>query len=88
MLIRKSATLFIGVKLGLTAVCLIVLVSYHHFTLLNRVRVRHLLYSIFSIYVVLIGYELAIWPGDGIPLILIPGDQGPGVTAMDIISVR
>jgi len=88
MLIQKSAALFIGVKLGLTAVCLIVLVSYHHLTLLNRVRVRHLLYSVFSIYVVLIGYELAIWPGQGIPLILIPDDQGSNTMTMDVISVR
>lgn len=87
-LIHKSATLFIGVKLGLTAVCLIVLVGYQHFTFLNRIRVRYLLYSVFSIYVGLIGYELAIWPGHGIPLILIPSDQVPSLTATGLVAVR
>ena len=74
-LIHKSALLFIGVKLGLTAVCLIILVSYHHFTMLNRIRVRYVIYSIFCMYAVLIGYELAIWPGHGIPFILIPTEE-------------
>jgi small basic protein len=87
-LIHKSAILFIEVKLGLTAVCLIILVSYNHFTLLKRIRVRYVLYSVFSIYVGVIGYELAIWPGHGVPLILIPGDQGQNVTATGFISIR
>jgi small basic protein len=87
MLIRKSATLFIGVKLGLTAICLVILVSHHHVTLLNRIRVRHLIYSVFSIYVVLIGYELSIWPGHGVPMILIPGDLGPGFTASGLFGM-
>jgi hypothetical protein len=88
ILIHKSAALFMGVKLGLTAVCLIILVSHHHFTLLNRIRVRYLLYSVFSIYVGLIGYELAIWPGDGVPFIFIPGDQAPNIVTTAFISVR
>lgn len=87
-LIHKSVALFMGIKLGLTAVCLIILVSHHHFTLLNRIRVRYLLYTVFSIYVGLIGYELAIWPGPGVPLILIPSAQGPNVTTTGFISFR
>ncbi len=78
-LIHKSALLFMGVKLGLTAACLIILVSYHHLTLLNRIRVRYVLYMVFGIYVGLIGYELAIWPGHGIPFILLPSDQIPSL---------
>jgi len=85
-LIHKSATLFIGVKLGLTAICLVVLVSHHNATLLNRIRVRYLLYSVFSFYVVLIGYELAIWPGHGIPLILIPSDLGPSFITSGVFA--
>lgn len=77
-LIRKSETLFMAVKLGLTAVCMVILVSYHHFTLLNRIRVRHVIYSIFGMYMGLIGYELAIWPGSGVPFILIPVEAGQG----------
>lgn len=85
-LINKSATLFMEVKLGLTAVCLIVLVSYNHFTVLKRIRVRYVLYTIFTFYVGLIGYELTIWPGHGIPLFLIPSDIGPHYTATELIS--
>ena len=88
ILIHKSATMFMWVKLSLTAVCLIILVGYQHFTILNRIRVRYLLYSVFSIYVGLIGYELAIWPGHGIPLILIPSDQVPSFTATGLVAVR
>ena len=85
-LINKSATLFMGVKLGLTAICLIVLVSYHHFTVLNRIQVRHVLYTVFTIYVGLISYELAIWPGQGIPFILIPSDIGPHFSTSALAS--
>ena len=88
MLIKKSAPLFMGVKLGVTAICLIILVSHHHFTLLKRFRVKYMLYSVFSIYIGLIGYELAIWPGNGIPFIFIPSDQGPNVITTAFISVR
>jgi hypothetical protein len=87
-LIHKSVVLFIWVKLGLTAVCLIILVSYHHFTLLKRIRVRYLLYSVFSLYIGLIGYELAIWPGHGVPLVLIPSDQVSNFTAAKVVSIR
>jgi len=86
LLIHKSALLFIAVKLSLTAVCLIVLVSYHHFTMLNRIRVRYVIYSIFSMYVVLIGYELAIWPGHGIPFILIPTEEDQSFIASVLFS--
>lgn len=79
-LIHKSATLFMAVKLGLTGVCLVILVSYHHCTLFNRIRVRHVIYSVFGLYVGLIGYELAIWPGAGIPFVLIPMAQGHKAT--------
>jgi hypothetical protein len=86
-LIRKSATLFIAVKLGLTAVCMIILVSYHHFTLLNRIRIRHVIYSIFGMYMGLIGYELAIWPGTGVPFLLIPTDESNGTFISALFSL-
>ncbi len=72
ILIREGEGLFMTVKLALTAVCLIILVSYHHITLFNLIRIRHVIYSIFAMYAGLIGYELAIWPGKEIPFILIP----------------
>ena len=57
-LIHRDAGLFILTKLGITAAALIVLVSYHHVMLFNLVKVRHVIYSIFAMYVVLIVYEL------------------------------
>lgn len=86
ILIQKDTGLFLVVKLGLTAACLVILVSYHHFTLLNRIRVRHVIYSIFGIYVGLIGYELAIWPGAGVPFILIPMEPDHTMLAAALIA--
>ena len=85
-LIQKSTTLFLMVKLGMTAVCLVILVSYHHFTLLNRFRVRYIIYSIFGLYVGLIGYELAIWPGAGIPFILLPMEESHSAVTSTLFS--
>ncbi|HHM06194.1 MAG TPA: hypothetical protein ENJ19_10700 [Gammaproteobacteria bacterium] len=71
-LIHRDAGLFILTKLGITAAALIVLVSYHHLVLFNLFKVRHVIYSIFAMYVALVAYELSIWPGEGVPLVLIP----------------
>ena len=86
-LIHKSTLMFIGVKLALTTVCLLILVSHHHMTLLKHIRVRHLIYAVFSMYVVLIGYEITIWPGQGIPLFLLPSDLSPGFTASGLLGM-
>lgn len=71
-LIRKDPRLFLMVKLGITGACLVVLVAYQHFVIFNRLRIRHILYSIFGLYLGLIGYELAIWPGQHLAFFLIP----------------
>jgi hypothetical protein len=71
-LIEKDARLFLMVKLGMTGACLIVLVAYQHFVLFNRLRIRHILYSIFGLYLGLIAYELAIWPGRHLAIFLVP----------------
>lgn len=71
-LIRQGVAPFVQVKLGLTALCLMLLVAHQHVALFKRFKVRHLLYIVFAFYTILIGYELMIWPGPGIPFIFIP----------------
>lgn len=71
-LIEKGTRLFLMIKLGMTGTCLIVLVAYQHFVLFNRLRIRHILYSIFCLYLGLIAYELAIWPGQHLAIFLVP----------------
>lgn len=71
-LIRHGIRSFVQIKLGLTALCLVVLVAYQHVSLFDRFKIRHVLYTIFAFYVALIGYEILIWPGAGIPFIFLP----------------
>ncbi len=71
-LIRRDIELFVRVKLGMTATCLVVLVGYQHIALFQLVRIRHILYAILTFYTGLISYEVAIWPGPYIPFIFIP----------------
>lgn len=71
-LIRQGVAPFVQVKLAVTALGLIVLVAYQHVALTGRFKVRHVLYSLLALYAALIGYELAIWPGPGIPFLFIP----------------
>lgn len=72
VLIEKDPRLFLMVKLGLTGASLIVLVAYQHFALFSRLRIRHVLYSIFGLYLGLIAYELAIWPGHHLAIFVVP----------------
>ena len=57
-LIEDSVEKFIGFKLALTSIALILLVIHHNVQLTKRIRVRHLKYMILVGYSVLIGYEL------------------------------
>lgn len=70
-LIRRNIDSFVQVKLGLTALGLIVLVAYHNVALFERFKIRHVLYTIFAFYVALVGYEMLIWPGPNSPLIFL-----------------
>jgi hypothetical protein len=72
LLIEEDPRLFLAVKLAMTGTCLIVLVAYQHFVVFNRLRIRHVLYSIFGLYLGLIAYELAIWPGRHLAIFVIP----------------
>lgn len=58
VLIEDSVEKFIGFKLALTSLALILLVIHHNVQLTQRIRVRHLKYMILAGYSVLIGYEL------------------------------
>src|SRR3569833_843521 len=71
-LIRRDIHSFVQIKLGLTALCLVVLVAYQHVSLFDRIKIRHVLYTNIANKVAIIGYEILIWPGAGIPLIFLP----------------
>jgi len=86
-LIRRSMVLFLAVKLGLTAVCMLVLVSYHHIMLFNLIRIRHVIYSIFGVYIGLIGYEIVIWPGPGVPFLLILTEEDHSAIISALLSL-
>lgn len=58
VLIEDSVSKFIGVKLALTALALVLLTMHHNVLLTEKIRVRHVKYSILFGYTVLIGYEL------------------------------
>jgi hypothetical protein len=85
-IIHKSVTMFIEVKLGVTAACLLILVSHHRFMALSRIPTRYFIYMAFGFYVGLIGYEIAIWPGPGIPFLLIPVEAGHNAIAAALFT--
>lgn len=58
VLIDDGVEKFVGFKIALTAMALILLVIHHNVQLTRRVRVRHIKYFILLGYSVLIGYEL------------------------------
>ena len=58
ILIEDNISKFVGIKLALTALALLLLTIHHNVKLIARVRVRHLQYMILAGYATLIGYEL------------------------------
>ncbi len=58
VLIDDGVEKFVGFKIALTAMALILLVIHHNVQLTKRMRVRHIKYFILAGYSVLIGYEL------------------------------
>jgi len=60
-LLSRGTLPFVWVKLGLTALSLVVLVAYQHVTVVGPFRVRHVLYSILLLYLALVSYELILW---------------------------
>ncbi len=58
VLIEAGVEKFVGFKLALTAMALILLVIHHNVQLTRRMRVKHIKYLILFGYCVLIGYEL------------------------------
>jgi hypothetical protein len=71
-LIRKNTGLFIGVKMGVTALGLIMLISYQNVLLFRRLRVRYIVYGVFALYLLLIGYQIVIWPADALSIFQMP----------------
>lgn len=58
VLIEDNVAKFVGIKLALTALALILLTIHHNVKLTERFRVRHLKYLILTGYATLIAYEL------------------------------
>jgi len=58
VLIEDSIDKFVGFKLALTSMALILLVIHHNVQLTRNIRVRHVKYVILCCYSILIGYEL------------------------------
>lgn len=58
VLIEDSVGKFIGFKMALTSLALVMLIIHHDVQLTEKIRVRHIKYMILSGYSVLIGYEL------------------------------
>jgi hypothetical protein len=57
VLIEDSIEKFVGFKLALTAMALMLLVIHHNVQLTTKIRVRHVKYMILCFYSALIGYE-------------------------------
>ena len=58
VLIEDSVGKFIGIKLALTSLALILLTMHHNVLLTEKIRVRHVEDLVLSGYTFLIGYEL------------------------------
>ena len=59
-LLRTDVRLFVNLKTALTGGCMIMLVVYSQQRLFGKVRLEHCLYTIAALYMVLVGYELAL----------------------------
>ena len=58
VLIEDNISKFVGIKLALTALALLLLTIHHNVKLIACFRVRHLQYMVLTGYATLIGYEL------------------------------
>lgn len=58
VLIEDNISKFVGIKLALTALALILLTIHHNVKLTACFRVRHIQYMVLAGYATLIGYEL------------------------------
>ncbi len=56
-LIRKNAIIFLMVKLTITAISTIFLLVHKNFVLFRSIKVRNLIYFVFTVYLLLICYE-------------------------------
>ncbi len=60
LLIERDVQLFFVIKFVMTSVCLVFTVIHKHFRLFNRISGYHILYAVFSLYLVLIYYEIGL----------------------------
>lgn len=60
-LIQQNATLFLALKIYLTFVCVLFLLIHKNFRLFGQLKTNYIIYIIFSLYVLLIIYELHLY---------------------------
>ncbi|MEE9168921.1 MAG: DUF5658 family protein [bacterium] len=61
MLINKNSMLFMAVKIAITSICILFLLIHKNFRFFGKIRVNYFIYSVFSLYVVLIVYEVYLY---------------------------
>jgi hypothetical protein len=61
MLIDKNSMLFMAVKIAITSICILFLLIHKNFRFFGKIRLNHFIYSVFSLYVVLIVYEVYLY---------------------------
>ena len=61
VLIDKNATLFMVVKISITALCILFLLTHKNFRFYGRIRMDYFIYTVFSLYVILIFYEVYLY---------------------------
>ena len=59
-LIRSDITLFVHIKIALTAFCVVLLVVHHNFQLLSRLTVKQVLNGFLVMYILLAIYEVIL----------------------------
>ncbi len=60
LLIDADTALFAAVKLGITGLGVVFLVAHVHFRLFRALKVKYVLFTFFSMYISLAGYQLTL----------------------------
>jgi hypothetical protein len=59
-LIRRNVQTFLNVKIIWTCIAVVLLVLHKNFVLFNLLSAARVIYALFAVYAVLIGYEIAL----------------------------
>ena len=75
LLINQNAMLFLTVKIIITSICILFLLMHKNFRFYGTIRMNRIIYVVFSLYVVLIVYEIYLYAshlGTDLTLWLVP----------------